>query len=66
MIKSLILYFIWRDEDGTLNVGVDFFLITYQLQKLKVEPVLLHYLSEIRILQGTISTIQMQYLDRDY
>ncbi|CAJ1933078.1 unnamed protein product [Sphenostylis stenocarpa] len=39
--------------------------LTDQLQKLKVEPVLLHYLSEIKILQGTIS-IQMQYLDRDH
>jgi hypothetical protein len=32
----------------------------YQLQKLKVEPVLLHYLSEIKVLQGTTSTIQVQ------
>lgn len=36
-------------------------IVTYfhvQLQKLKVEPVLLHYLSQIKVLQGDISSMR--------
>lgn len=44
--------YLLRNEDLILSEAE--ILLLVQLQKLKVEPVLLHYLKEIKVVQGTI------------
>lgn len=49
----LIVHTLHSYEFNFIKSEVDIFF-TGQLQKLKVEPVLLHYFSHIKVLQGNI------------